>query len=71
MFTIHVSLLMPITHCVYTYSFMHGSFSRKIVIFVNVRFISLCKNRLIQTKKKQSDCKMANKRGAYPYRRKY
>lgn len=39
------------------------------VIFVKVRFISLNKNRLIQTKK-QSDCKMANKREADPYRRK-
>lgn len=48
---------------------MHGSFSRKAFIFVKVRFISLSRNRLIQTKK-QSDCKMASKGGAYPYRRK-
>lgn len=39
-------------------------------IFVTVRFISLSKNRLILTKK-QSDCQMASKGGAYPYRRKY
>lgn len=39
------------------------------VIFVKVGFISFNKNRLFQTKK-QSDCKMANKRGSLSLQKK-
>lgn len=56
----------PLCLCVFIYAWKFQE--ENTVIFVNVRFISLSKNRLIQTRK-QSDCKMANKRGAYPYRK--